>query len=88
MSTTNSPSVFDQIVESFDAKVPCQWQLKSSRNCRRGAHWHLNIHGCFVGNVCGHHHAAWRRINFGRTRCAKCLRVFPDFESTHSSHKL
>lgn len=88
MSTNHVSSAFDEIVASFDKKVPCHWVTKAGKECKRGANWDFDAHGCFGGPLCGHHYSQWRRMNYDRRYCKFCDTTFPSFTAAFTARKL
>ncbi len=60
---------FDAIVAGFDDQLRCEMATLAGSQCRRPAHWLIDVHGCQRALLCGHHARRWER----RTRAGLCI---------------
>jgi hypothetical protein len=83
---TATPDVdtFDSIIAAWSETLNCAGSKGS--HCSRPARWRLDIHGCEVVLLCGHHLRAWER-KAPETMdpfCDRCGRTWPTIRDAYT----
>lgn len=75
-TTTDS---FQQVIATWFEPLNCEQVTEQGRQCRRSAHWKLDLHGCQQVLLCKQHLNAWTRKAHTRMApsCLKCGRAWP-----------
>jgi hypothetical protein len=81
----STATAFEAVISAWDEQVRCEMPTQAGSHCRRLAYWRLDLHGCEVVLMCGHHKQRWLRQTLAGCRdavlaCAHCRRPFASFD--------
>ena len=81
----DSPS-FESVISAWGSQPQCEMATHNGNQCRRPAHWRLNLHGCEAAISCGQHLRMWTReaATNSSGRCAHCGRTFDQITDSYT----
>ncbi|MCV7300867.1 hypothetical protein H7J93_14670 [Mycobacterium barrassiae] len=88
MSVTpaNDIEAFERVIAAWSEPVDCEAHTKLGAQCRRPAHWRLDLHGCETVLLCRHHLRAWelKARSTMAPWCAVCGGRWPSINDAYS----